>query len=315
MNSSIKQIYGKVHTHSMNKLVVVCGPTATGKTVVAVALAKKFNGELVSADSRQVYCGMDIGTGKDMSSLQGIPICMYDVVRPDEPFSIFQYQTKANECIKDIRSRKKLPIIIGGTGLYIQSLVQTIPTSQIKPDTELRKKLEKQTLQSLQLIMKEECLHVWGLLNDSDRNNPHRLIRKIEIAKSGVTKINKPKEKEYDVCWVGLTASFPDLYNRIDERVERRVKQGMVEEVKKLLKNGYTWNLPSMSGFGYREWKEYIEGKATMEDVIKKWKFDEHGYARRQMTWFKRNKDIYWFDISKDGFEKNIESLVRSWYT
>ena len=299
----------------MNKLVIVCGPTATGKTAVAVVLAKKFNGELVSADSRQVYRGMDIGTGKDRASLRKVPIWMYDVVDPDEPFSVSQYQIMADACIQDIKRRKKLPIIVGGTGLYIQSLIQTVPTSQIKPNVALRKKLEKQTLQSLQLIMKEECLHVWGLLNDSDRNNPHRLIRKIEIAKSGVTKINKPKEKEYDVCWVGLTASFPDLYNRIDERVERRVKQGMVEEVKKLLKNGYTWNLPSMSGFGYREWKDYIEGNVTMEDVIKKWKFNEHGYVRRQMTWFKRNKDIHWFDVSKKGFEKNIESLVCSWYT
>ena len=156
---------------------------------------------------------------------------------------------------------------------------------------------------------------MWGLLNDSDRNNPHRLIRKIEIAKSGIIKLNKPKEKDYDICWIGLTSSFTFLYHRIDKRVEKRVKQGMVEEVKKLLKSGYTWDLPSMSALGYRQWKEYIKGDATMEDVIKKWKFDEHGYARRQMTWFKRNKDIYWFDISKDGFEKNIESLVRSWYT
>ncbi len=299
----------------MNKLLIICGPTATGKTAVAVALAKKFNGELVSADSRQVYRGMDIGTGKDSGSLQGVPIWMYDEVNPDELFSVSQYQKKAKTYIEDIRKRNKLPIIVGGTGLYIQSLIQTVPTSHIKPNSTLREKLEKETLHSLQCIMKEECLHVWGLLNDSDRNNPHRLIRKIEIAKAGVTKLNKPKEKDYDICWIGLTSSFTSLYNRIDKRVERRVKQGMVEEVKKLLKSGYTWDLPSMSALGYRELKDYIEGSATMEDMIQKWKYDEHGYARRQMTWFKRNNDIHWFDISKDGFEKNIESLVQSWYT
>ena len=270
----------------MNKLVIVCGPTATGKTAVAVVLAKKFNGELVSADSRQVYRGMDIGTGKDRASLRKVPIWMYDVVDPDEPFSVSQYQIMADACIQDIKRRKKLPIIVGGTGLYIQSLIQTVPTSYIKPNSALRKELVNQSLESLQKIMKEECAHTWGLLNDSDWNNPHR-----------------------------LTAPFSYLYRRIDERVEKRVKQGVVDEVESLNKKGYGWELPSMSGFGYREWKDYIEGNVTMEDVIKKWKFNEHGYVRRQMTWFKRNKDIHWFDVSKKGFEKNIESLVCSWYT
>lgn len=299
----------------MNKLVIVCGPTATGKTAIAVQLAKKFNGELVSADSRQVYRGMDIGTGKDTSSLQGIPIWMYDVVYPDESFSVSQYQKEAKAHIEDIRKRNKLPIIVGGTGLYIQSLTQTIPTSVVKPNSSLRKKLEKQPIESLQILMREECMHVWGLLNDSDRNNPRRLIRKIELKRAGIHILEKPMATTKDICWVGLKTGYKDLYARIDKRVEKRVKQGVIDEVKSLLQSGYTWDLPSMSALGYREWKEYLEGKASMEDVIQKWKYDEHGYARRQMTWFKRNKDIHWFDISKDGFEKNIESLVCSWYT
>ncbi len=299
----------------MNRYIIVCGPTATGKTAVAVALAKKFDGELVSADSRQVYRGMDIGTGKDRASLQGIPIWMYDIARPDESFSVSQYQTKANVYIKDIRKRNKLPIIVGGTGLYIQSLIQTVPTSQIKPNVVLRKKLEKQSLESLQLIMKEECMHMWGTLNDSDRNNPRRLIRKIEIKRAGIKTIQKPVSHTDTICWIGLTTSFTDLYKRIDKRVEKRVEQGVVDEVNMLRKKGYGWELPSMSALGYREWKKYAEGNATIEGVIQKWKYDEHGYARRQMTWFKRNKDIHWFDISKRGFEENIESLVGSWYT
>ncbi len=298
----------------MNRLVIVCGPTATGKTTVAARLAKKFNGELVSADSRQVYRGMDIGTGKDIALLQGVPIWMYDVVDPDELFSVSQYQKQARRCIEDIQKRAKLPIVVGGTGLYIQSLIQTVPTSQIKPNVALRKKLEKQSLVSLQLLMKEECMHLWGILNDSDRNNPRRLIRKIELKRAGINVLEKPRATTKDICWIGLRTGFNDLYARIDERVEKRVKQGMIDEIKSLLKKGYGWELPAMSGLGYREWKEYIEGNAIMEDVIKKWKYDEHGYSRRQMTWFKRNKDIQWFDVYQKGQIKSIESYVGTWY-
>jgi tRNA dimethylallyltransferase len=315
MNLLTKRTYGKEHIRSMNKLVIVCGPTATGKTAVAVALAKKFHGELISADSRQVYRGMDIGTGKDIASLQGIPIWMYDVVNPDEPFSVSQFQKKAQGYIQDIRKRNKLPILVGGTGLYIQSLVQTIPTNTVKPNMLLRKKLEKQSLESLQYVMKQECMHMWGILNDSDRNNPRRLIRKIELGRSGMTAVAKPSRYKGNICWIGLTAPFLYLYTRIDARVMKRVEEGIVDEVKKLLKKGYTWDLPSMSGLGYREWKNHIEGKAPMEEAVQKWKYDEHGYARRQITWLKRNKDIQWFDISKPGHIRNIERVVQTWYT
>ena len=298
----------------MNRLVIVCGPTGAGKTAVAVMLAKKFDGELVSADSRQVYRGMDIGTGKDTTALQGIPIWMYDVVNPDEKFSVSQYQKKANKYINDIRKRNKLPIIVGGTGLYIQSLIETIPTGGVKPNEALRKKFEKASLEKLQMILKQEFPAVWKKLNSSDQKNPHRLIRKIELGRAGVALV-KPSLVVQDVCWIGLTASFTELYKRIDERVEKRVKQGVVDEVRFLQNKGYKWELPSMSALGYLKWKDYIEGKATIGEVTLNWKHDEHGYSRRQMTWFKRNKAIHWFDVTHDGFEEKIESLVNSWYT
>jgi tRNA dimethylallyltransferase len=299
----------------MNRLVIVVGPTAGGKTAVAVALAKKFNGELISADSRQIYRGMDIGTGKDLASLEGVPIWMYDVVNPDEKFSVSQYQMKANEYIKDIRKRNKLPIIVGGTGLYIQSLVETIPTGNVKPDEALRKKFGHYSLEKLQMMLQKEFSGVWETLNSSDRQNPHRLIRKIELGRSGVTTIVKPSLHESDICWIGLTAPFSLLYQRIDKRVEKRIEQGAVDEVRSLNKKGYGWELPSMSALGYREWKEYFDGNATKKDVMQKWKYDEHGYARRQMTWFKRNKGIHWFDSTKKGFLEEIESVVGAWYT
>lgn len=298
----------------MNRLIIVCGPTGAGKTSVAVTLAKKFDGELISADSRQVYRGMDIGTGKDTKSLHGVPIWMYDVVNPDELFSVSQYQKQVRLYIEDIQKRGKLPIVVGGTGLYIQSLVETIPTSQIKPNSKLRKKLGKLSVEELQTIVKQEFPDVWKKLNSSDQKNPHRLIRKIELCRTGVALV-KPSLLVQDVCWVGLTAPFPYLYSRIDKRVEQRVKQGAVDEVRSLKEKGYGWELASMSALGYREWKEYFEKTATKEEVIRKWKYDEHGYARRQMTWFKRNKTIHWFDVTHDGFEEKIESLVNPWYT
>lgn len=298
----------------MNRLVIVCGPTATGKTAVAVALAKKFGGELISADSRQVYRGMDIGTGKDTASLQGIPIGMYDVVNPDEQFSVSDYQKQANTYMEDIRKRNKLPIIVGGTGLYIQSLMQTVPTMGVTPDTNLRKKLNGYPTKKLQELVQKDYPDVWKQLNNSDRNNPRRLIRKIELGRAGITGLKQPLVANQDICWIGLTAPFPYLYSQIDKRVDKRVEQGIVDEVKLLIKQGYGWNLPSMSGLGYREWKECIEGKSTLEEVVQKWKYDEHGYARRQITWFKRNTDIHWFDVSQKGYCEAIESYVGTWY-
>jgi tRNA dimethylallyltransferase len=299
----------------MNKLVIICGPTATGKTDIAIQMAQKFNGELVAADSRQVYRGMDIGTGKDKKALQGIHIWMYDVVCPDEAFSVSQYQKKAQGYIKDIQKRNKLPIVVGGTGLYIQSFVQTIPTEGVKPNIKLRQELEEQPLEKLQHLMKKKYVHMWETLNDSDKNNPRRLIRKIEIGRAGIKIIKKPDFHTNNVCWIGLTAPFPYIYKKIDKRVEKRVGQGVTNEIRALLKRGYGWDLPSMSGLGYREWKEYVDGNTTMEAVIQKWKYDEHGYARRQMTWFKRNKDIHWFDITHSGYREDIELLIGSWYT
>ena len=299
----------------MNRLVIVCGPTGAGKTAVAVALAKKFNGELISADSRQVYRGMDIGTGKDTKSLHGVGIWMYDVVDPDELFSVSQYQKKARAYIENIQKRNKLPIIVGGTGLYIQSLIQTVPTMGVAPDTNLRKKLNEYSIEKLQDLIQKKYPEVWKKLNNSDRNNPHRLIRKIELGRAGITVVKKPSVAVQDICWVGLKAPLGDIYKRIDDRVEARIEQGIIEEVKRLLEKGYTWQLPSMSGLGYREWKNYFDGIKTKGEVIREWKYDEHGYARRQMTWFKRNKNIHWFDVTTGGFKEKIESLVKPWYT
>jgi tRNA dimethylallyltransferase len=311
----------------MNKILVICGPTATGKTALAVRLAQKLNGELVSADSRQVYRGMDIGTGKDLESrkskienrkstyykdrrfelfsydIQGIPIWMYDVVDPDEDFSVAVYQRLALAVIADIQKRGKTPIIVGGTGLYIKSLQEPIDTITAPPNKKLRNTLAQKSLIELQQLLQSSFPDVWSTLNTSDQQNPRRLIRKIEIEYYGIdhketdSKIENRKSRIENYMMIGLTAPYQELYKRIDERVEKRVEQGVMLEIQSLHDKGYGWNLPSMSGLGYKEWQEYFNnpGEVEKKKAIERWKFDEHGYARRQLTWFRKQKSIKWF--------------------
>jgi len=352
--------------------LVICGPTATGKTALALRLAKKFHGELVSADSRQVYRGMDIGTGKDLPSkliphnsylitqcqnrsyklssydIEGIPLWLYDVVDPDGEFSVTHYEILAHTVIEDIRKRGKLPIVVGGTGLYIKSLLSPIETSYIPPDKNLRKILKSYSLEDLQGKLQKEDSSLWDEMNTSDRLNPRRLIRKIEIARYKRDKKTKDSKTrlhqaclparqgfggqavramkiEENILLIGLTASYPVLYKHIDKRVENRVKHGIINEIKTLLEKGYSWDLPSMNTFGYKEWRDYprmsnvkyqmSNERELQKNILQKWKWDEHAYARRQMTWFKREKGIVWFDVTKPSFREEVETAVKQWYT
>jgi tRNA dimethylallyltransferase len=265
----------------MKKLLIVCGPTATGKTALAATLAKKFNGELVSADSRQVYRGMDIVTGKDRPD---VPIWLYDVVNPGEEFSVSQWVTLARSAIADIHQRNKLPIVVGGTGLYIHALIHPFETIDIPPNKRLRKKLQRMSVGELQKMISR------GDMNQSDWNNSRRLIRKIEIAESK-TVISKLRNK-FDYLLIGLTAPLPVLDERIDTRFERRTRAGLEAEIAFLCAR-YNRNLPSMSAIG----------------------LNEHAYARRQLTWFKKQEGIHWVDITDSDYQNNVTALISQWYT
>lgn len=329
----------------MNKLLIVCGPTATGKTALAVTLAKKYNGELVSADSRQVYEGMDIGTGKDLKEkrivgkvgdllaydLDGVPIWMYDVVSPDEPYSVGQYRSDALRVIDDIRKRNKLPIVVGGTGLYIASLLSPMEAMDIPPNSDLRKELSLLALHDLQKKLETVDKKTWESLNNSDRNNPRRLVRKIEIAvgaqgaRGQEDRVQGTGDLGQETCVIGLRAPIPVLDGRIDERVDARVKEGAEDEVLGLLSKGYGWDLPAMSGLGYREWQTFFENEKLKmqneklaelkQEVLIKWKFNEHAYAKRQMTWFNKQKNIHWFDITDSQYQGEVTRYISAWYT
>jgi tRNA dimethylallyltransferase len=300
----------------MNKILVIVGPTAIGKTGLGIKLAHQFKGEIISADSRQVYKGMDIITGKDLSG--EVKTWLLDVVTPDQKFSVADYYELAWKAIEDIWSRGKLPIVVGGTGFYIKALIEGIGTLGIKPDWELRKKLADCSINQLMDYLNKIDPERSQKMNESDRKNPRRIVRAIEVAlklKTENLKQNTNNYYEIDKLMIGLTAPNEILYQRIDQRVEERVNAGAEEEIKKLLDKGYTWeNSVLGQTIGYCEWQEYFEGKDSSETVIQKWKFAEHDYARRQMTWFRKNQSINWFDITSVGWQERVEKLVKDWY-
>ncbi len=273
----------------MTKILIICGPTATGKTALAARLAKKFKGELISADSRQIYQSMNIVTGKDRP--KGVIIHGLDLVKPDENFSVAHFVAHARTLINQIIKRKKLPILVGGTGLYINSLINPPKTLSIKPNWQLRKKLEKKTIKQLQQQLKKINQDKWQSMNHSDQLNPRRLIRAIEVALQGVSSQASAKRLlngKYDCLWIGLTADKKTLDRRIAQRVKARVKAGAFQEWENLKKK-YPSDLPSMSGIGYRQLPD-----------IAAWTRAEQQYTRRQLTWFKKNKQIKWFDCEVD---------------
>ncbi len=295
--------------------MVVCGPTATGKTSLAIRLAKKFNGWLISSDSKQVYKGMDIITGKDHP--KKVKIELIDLVKPNRQFSVDQYYRLAWKAIRRAWKKKRLPVLVGGTGFYIKAVIDGVGTRGIPRNNEFRVKVKDWSKEKLFDYLARLDPEKAALLNWSDKNNPRRLVRAIEVAlfKKDKPAWRAPKQPEIEPLIIGLKAPLEKLYQRIDERVLKRVKRGAEEEIKELLKKGYKWEKSALGQtLGYKEWQAYWEAEMTKEEVIKRWQFDEHGYARRQMTWFKKDQRVHWFDITAKRWQDKIEALVKSWY-
>ena len=287
------------------KLLVLIGPTAVGKTQTSIKLAKAFNGEIISGDSMQIYKKMDIGTAKIMhAEMEGIPHYLIDIKNPDESFSAAEFQELGREKISDITNRGRLPMIVGGTGLYIQSVLFDYHFSEAPSDASLRKSLEMQAEKDGNIVLHEQLMRMDP---ESGRrihpNNIRRVIRAIEIFHcTGKTmselQQSQPIESIYDVAIIGLTLEREKLYERINKRVEIMIENGLIKEVETLFQQGYK-DCQSIQAIGYKELYEYFYGNVTLGEAVENLKQNSRRYAKRQLTWFRNKMDVKWFDMTE----------------
>lgn len=290
------------------KIVVICGPTASGKTALGIQVAQQANGEIISSDSMQIYKDMDIGTAKPTEEERAQAVHhLVDFVSPDERYSVADFKKDATEKIEDILSRGKLPIIVGGTGLYVNSLIHNIEYKEEITDIEYRNELEKVDLETLYKQAMEIDPEAAARVSQNDRK---RITRILEIYHTtGKTKTQMEAESrqevKYDYKIFVLTPERDKLYERINLRVDLMMQAGLVDEVRELLKK-YKEFPTAMQGLGYKEVKEYLDGEITEEEMIEKIKQESRHYAKRQLTWFRQYKDATWLDT----FDKNNVNII-----
>lgn len=298
-------------------LVVLLGPTAVGKTALSLQLAERFNGEIVSADSRLIYQTMDIGTAKPTPEEQAqVPHHLIDLCPPDVTLTVAEYQSLAYATIDAIHARKRVPFLVGGTSLYVRAVVEGLQIPEVPPNPALRTELE-----DLLATQGREALYEKLLELDPataaviDVKNPRRLLRALEIVMiTGRSKVelegaNPPP---YAILQVGLTRPREELYARIDARVVAMVEAGLVAETQRLLDAGYAPTLPAMTSLGYREISAYLRGEMTLDAAIERIQIETHRFVRHQMTWFRKMENIHWFDLSESGSEAAVgEAIAR----
>ncbi|WP_103106051.1 tRNA (adenosine(37)-N6)-dimethylallyltransferase MiaA [Brevibacillus reuszeri] len=299
------------------KLVVIVGPTAVGKTNLSLELADQFDGEIISGDSMQVYRGMDIGTAKaSPSELATVPHHLIDIKDPDEEYSVAIFQESTTRLITDINQRGRLPFIVGGTGLYIESVTHRFQFSTTSQDPELREQLQR-----MADTEGAEALHARLAAIDpitAERLHPNdvkRVIRAIEIYESSGYKMSdfqlRAQHSPYDVVIVGLTMDRAKLYERINHRVELMIEAGLIEEVRGLLDRGYDPSLVSMQGLGYKELIPYLYGEITLEKAINDIQKRTRNFAKRQLSWFRRMPEIQWFDMTDPAEQPNNVQTIK----
>ena len=298
-------------------LIAIVGPTAVGKSELALRLAEEFGGEIVSADSRQIYRGLDIGTAKPTAEeRRRVPHHLLDVVDPDEVLTLAQYQELAYAAIDDILARGKVPFLVGGTGLYIKAVVEGWSIPRVPPNEKLREELYR-----LAELEGPEALHARLREVDPaaaariDPRNVRRVVRALEVyAETGrpISELQRRSPPPYRTLQIGLTMEREELYRRIDERVERMIERGLVEEVRGLIERGYGLDLPAMSGLGYREIGLYLRGEIGLEEAIRLIKRNTRRFVRHQYNWFRLDDpDIHWFDALSEPYDE-IKKLVVS---
>lgn len=302
------------------KVVSIVGPTAVGKTKLSIEVAKKFNGEIISGDSMQVYKGMDIGTAKiKPEEMEGIPHHLLDIKQPDEAFSVADFKEYVQQYIKEITGRNKVPIIVGGSGLYIQAVLYDYNFSSEKRDDSLTKQLEAELEQHgidalFKRLQQVDPIQASGI----HPNNSRRVIRALEVfEKTGLTMTEYQQQQSddtpYDSMLIGLTMERDVLYNRINQRIDQMIEDGLIEEVRSLLVEGYE-NYQSMKAIGYKELIPYVKGEVALEEAIELLKRNSRRYAKRQYTWFKNKMDVKWYhanpEASDDYFAEIFTNLA-----
>lgn len=294
-------------------LIILTGPTAVGKTKASIGLAKALNGEIISADSMQVYKYMDIGSAKIRpEEMQGIKHYLIDELEPDEEFHVVRFQQMAKTAMEEIYAKGKVPIVVGGTGFYIQALLYDIDFTENEEDTAYREELEK-------IAEEKGAEYLHDMLREIDpesadvihANNVKRVIRALEFYKLTGQKISKHNEKErakespYEFCYFVLNDDRQLLYDRIDLRIDKMIEDGLLEEVSALKNKGYTKDMVSMQGLGYKEILDYLNGECSLEEAIYVLKRDTRHFAKRQLTWFRRERDVIWVDKNKYDHDEN----------
>ena len=301
------------------KVIVICGPTASGKTKLSVELAKKIDGEIICCDSMQIYKDMNIGTAKvTKEEMQGIKHYLVDFVLPDQRYSVADYKKDATKAIQEVLSKEKVPIIVGGTGLYVDSLIYNIDYPEIKTDLEYRKKLEKvadeEGLEKLYEMAKKIDERATLAISSNDRK---RIIRILEIYHStGKTKTeqeieSRKNEVPYNYLVFAINMDKEKVHERINKRVDIMIKDGLIEEVKGLLEK-YKQFPTAMQGLGYKEVVEYINGSISKQEMIDKIKNDTRKYAKRQLTWFRKNKQTIWLN-GLDELQNNLKIILEEY--
>lgn len=290
---------------TLPKLLVIVGPTSSGKTELAQKLAKKFHGEIVAADSRTIYRGMDIGTSKPVGSK--IKHLLIDVVNPDQVLTLSQYKRLALRAIRSIIRRKRLPMLVGGTGLYVKAIVENLQIPKVPPHTRFRAEMQKKSAAELFELL--SSLDPDAALT-AGQQNKRRMIRALEVITMSGNKFSQSKKGKplFDVLELGINLPRAALYHRIDECVDKMMAAGLIGEVKRVRAKKYSPDLPAMSGIGYGEIGEYLNNRLTLNEAISRIKFRTHKYARRQITWFKNDRRIHWLVKAEEAIH-----LVKNW--
>ena len=302
-------------------LIILTGPTAVGKTKASFGLAKALNGEIISADSMQVYKYMDIGSAKICSEeMQGIKHYLIDELEPDEEFHVVRFQQLAKKAMEEIYAKGKIPIVVGGTGFYIQALLYDIDFTESNEDTEYRQELEKLANQKGLEYLHDMLREVDPVSADTiHENNVKRVIRALEYYHQTGKKISEHNEQErgkespYEFCYFVLNDDRAHLYERINLRIDQMLEDGLIEEVRALKNRGYTRDMVSMQGLGYKEILDYLNGECTLDEAIYILKRDTRHFAKRQLTWFRRERDVIWIDKHTYKYDENkiLEAMLQ----